>query len=102
VQNFDPVKQLDVHLCGFAYYKDFPNRQVRLDFSASSTTRWDADTWLESRSSCIIFATRSMMISSNVLFMMVCVAKMREISCERNLTKLLSLLDFQEIRRNQE
>jgi len=30
MQNFDPVKQLRTHLCGFAFYKDEPQRQVEL------------------------------------------------------------------------
>jgi hypothetical protein len=28
VQNFDPVNQFKLHMCGFAYYKDEPQRQV--------------------------------------------------------------------------
>jgi hypothetical protein len=29
LQNFDPLKTFNLHLCGFAFYKDDPNRQVR-------------------------------------------------------------------------
>jgi hypothetical protein len=28
LQNFDPLKTFNLHLCGFAFYKDDPNRQV--------------------------------------------------------------------------
>jgi len=30
LQNFAPVKQIDMHMCGFAFYADDPTRQVEL------------------------------------------------------------------------
>ena len=29
IQKFDPIKKIDVHLCGFAFYQDDPSRQVQ-------------------------------------------------------------------------
>ncbi len=28
IQSFEPIKQIDMHMCGFAFYKDDPTRQV--------------------------------------------------------------------------
>jgi hypothetical protein len=47
LQNFDPLKTFNLHLCGFAFYKDDPNRQVELHHYCSCI---NDDVW-----QCLVF-----------------------------------------------